>query len=207
MITVMVPLNSNNNVSGSGNNNHNQQQLGTSSAQCQQQRSSSTTQTPAGMVGLNNEITNNGVAQQQHSSSENSEQSLENSSMISGRISNYKQIANQMKLDADAAPGKQQKTILLKFPQNLMDSDQLIVSLYKNVFYFFNTQFYSQKLVTMTLLQEYCKIQLKQTKNANTNQRSIIKQTRINQNLLQISILLLHENVGRYVFSHFLKRI
>ncbi|XP_037808576.1 voltage-dependent T-type calcium channel subunit alpha-1G isoform X5 [Lucilia sericata] len=143
MITVMVPLNSNNNISASGNNNNhthvqqhqqtqqqNQQQLG-----AQQQHS--TTQTPSGMVSLinglhngNNSHINTQTAQshQHHSSSENSEQSLENvGGTVATRNSNYKKISNQLKPEADNK--QQQKTILLKFPQNLMETDQLILQL------------------------------------------------------------------------------
>ncbi|XP_065366192.1 voltage-dependent T-type calcium channel subunit alpha-1G isoform X2 [Calliphora vicina] len=142
MITVMVPLNSNNNVNASGNNNNHshaqqqQQQQQQLVAQNQQQQHS-TTQTPSGMVSLinglhnGNSASNNNTQQQQqqqhHSSSENSEQSLENAvGAVTGRNSNYKKISNQLKSEADNKQQQQQKTILLKFPQNLMETDQLI---------------------------------------------------------------------------------
>lgn len=143
MITVMVPLNSNNNLNTSSHNNNNnhghgqQQQLATQNQLNPIQNS--TTQTSSNMVPLINGLhnansgANNAQQQQQHlSSSENSEQSLENDGGgqggggVAGRNSNYKKISNQLKSDTEN--NKHHKTILLKFPQNLMETDQLIVS-------------------------------------------------------------------------------
>lgn len=153
----MVPLNSNNNVSGS-NNNHSQQQQQMTTAvsnaqQVQQQQStvaghqanrshSTTTQTPVALInGLNNGVSGTQQPTRHHSSSENSEQSLDN--CVTAGIKNgneTKRISNPTKSETEAmmiakqqlqvipAQQQQQKTILLKFPQNLMETDQLIVS-------------------------------------------------------------------------------
>lgn len=158
MITVMVPLNSNNNVSGS-NNNHSQQQQQMTTAvsnaqQVQQQQSSgashqpnrshstTTTQTPVALInGLNNGVSGTQQPTRHHSSSENSEQSLDNCITAGTKNGNEtKRISNPTKSETEAmmiakqqlqvipAQQQQQKTILLKFPQNLMETDQLIVS-------------------------------------------------------------------------------
>lgn len=126
----MVPLNSNNNVNSSGNNNN--QQLATQN-QLQQIQQNSTTQTSLTNGHHNGNNANNNTQQQHHTSSENSEQSVENAgSGITRRNSNYKKISNQLNSEADNKQ-QQQKTILLKFPQNLMETDQLIVSWNQNL--------------------------------------------------------------------------
>ncbi|KAL9871929.1 ca[2+]-channel protein alpha[[1]] subunit T isoform 1-T4 [Glossina fuscipes fuscipes] len=164
MITVMVPLNSNNNktvLNGAGtgegmisvNNhqqNHQQQQQGGNNNNIQTQSQTTTTNGVDGgsggvggsgdigdvsatgvmtfLNGINNG--NNTIQthhyQQQHSSSDNSEHSLETTQ-------SKKNFMNQTKAAIEAEQGfnkqLQQKTILLKFSQNFMDSEQLILQL------------------------------------------------------------------------------
>lgn len=98
------------------------------------------------MVALINGINNGGTnaqTTQHHSSSDNSEHSVDNASTVGvGKNGDCKRITNPVKQDLDTSGGKvittvpaqqqQQKTILLKFNQTLMDSDQLIVSSYRN---------------------------------------------------------------------------
>ncbi|XP_075158330.1 ca[2+]-channel protein alpha[[1]] subunit T [Haematobia irritans] len=115
------------------------------SGSVQQQRSNSTTtQTPVALInGLNNGV--NQQSLRHHSSSENSVQSLDNASNGANNSHNKngndaKRIHNPTKSEVDSGmtnankqqlqvmPNQQnqQKTILLKFPQNLMETDQLI---------------------------------------------------------------------------------
>lgn len=144
MITVMVPLNSNNNMVNGGNDNgssgQQQQQAALNQknnnkkSNQQQATATSTTQTPVAMMNASPMNGINNVSKTIITSSESSEQSLDKSGLRVDK-SNIKKITNQLKPDADNGSGQlqvpqqqQQKTIFLKFPQNLLDSEQLIVS-------------------------------------------------------------------------------
>ncbi|XP_041563972.1 voltage-dependent T-type calcium channel subunit alpha-1G isoform X4 [Drosophila elegans] len=150
MITVMVPLNSannnNNNNStssnhnGSGNNSNN---INNNAASC------TTVALVNGINGSAASVTMSSahhqqhqllqqqqqqqqhhhqqqLQQQQHSSSDNTEQSLGADGLPRGSSLKKSTAHHQLKPEGSAA---EQKTILLKFPQQMIDSEQLILQL------------------------------------------------------------------------------
>ncbi|XP_030381070.1 voltage-dependent T-type calcium channel subunit alpha-1G [Scaptodrosophila lebanonensis] len=157
MITVMVPLNSNNNNNSSSNNNNNNHNGNSTNVQSPRPSPSTAgsggtnaaTTTVALVNGINGSTASVATAAagglygsyvsaqqlqqpQQHSSSDNTEQSLEcpgssGSGALGIRGSSLKRSThNQLKPEGSSA---EQKTILLKFPQQIIDSEQLILQL------------------------------------------------------------------------------
>ncbi|XP_034671028.1 uncharacterized protein LOC117902498 isoform X5 [Drosophila subobscura] len=146
MITVMVPLNSNSNSNNNNNNtnNHNGSTNNTNGNASNNVPSCTTVALVNGINGSTASVTMTTAQhqqaaqqqqqqQQQHSSSDNTEQSLgEGAAATCGlmpRSSSLKkspQSHHQLKPEGS---GGEQKTILLKFPQQIMDSEQLILQL------------------------------------------------------------------------------
>ncbi|XP_023037062.1 uncharacterized protein LOC6652900 isoform X1 [Drosophila willistoni] len=129
MITVMVPLNSNNN-----NNNNNNSNGNGSTSNGNNAPSCTTVALVNGINGSAASVTMGPMQgqQQQHSSSENTEQSMGGEgSGLGPRQSSLKKSYHshnlqQLKPEGSAA---EQKTILLKFPQQVIDSEQLMLQL------------------------------------------------------------------------------
>ncbi|EDW37916.1 GL21364 [Drosophila persimilis] len=142
MITVMVPLNSNSN-SNNNNNNTNNHNGSTNTNATNNVPSCTTVALVNGINGSTASVTMSTAQhqqaaqqqqqqQQQHSSSDNTEQSMGEAacgggSMVMPRSSSLRKSSHhQLKPEGSAG---EQKTILLKFPQQIMDSEQLIVSI------------------------------------------------------------------------------
>ncbi|XP_033238120.1 voltage-dependent T-type calcium channel subunit alpha-1G isoform X3 [Drosophila pseudoobscura] len=139
MITVMVPLNSNSN-SNNNNNNTNNHNGSTNTNATNNVPSCTTVALVNGINGSTASVTMSTAQhqqaaqqqqqqQQQHSSSDNTEQSMGEAAcggggMVMPRSSSLKKSSHhQLKPEGSAG---EQKTILLKFPQQIMDSEQLI---------------------------------------------------------------------------------
>ncbi|XP_032588774.1 uncharacterized protein LOC6585509 isoform X5 [Drosophila mojavensis] len=156
MITVMVPLNSNNNNNNNNNSSNNNSSsnngsgnggAGGASAAAGGAGSNSQNHTTVALInGINGSTASVSMAQQQQlvaggaasqaqlSSSDNTEQSLGegSGSGVARRTSSMKKPTahhgHGLQLKPDSTGGEQ-KTILLKLPQQVMDSDQLILQL------------------------------------------------------------------------------